>query len=39
MTSDERQGNGNNKGISGEGGERGGPLNRPWLKLKFALSR
>ena len=39
MTETQRQGKGNKKGMVGECGEPGGPLNRPWLKLKFALSR
>jgi hypothetical protein len=39
MTLDASQGAGHNKGMSGEDGACGGPLNRPYVELQFALSR
>jgi hypothetical protein len=39
MTETISQGYGNKKGTCGEDGACGGPLNRPYVELQFALSR
>ena len=39
MTETTSQGHGNKKGMSGEDGACGGPLNRPYVELQFDLSR